>query len=156
MLCRMKQINQEGAQSEEVMSWNGVWEPDALFGSNVTEDESTGASSTSSTSYTQKLRVSTPSSNPAGTYHIEWSGAWGCSNASYACNMRVQIDDTDTVWEVNPAATANGTGGRHPANGQCEVDLSAGAHDIDFDYSTENGVNTVEVADVRIKIWRVN
>lgn len=157
MFIRPKQIAQEAAAFEEVLSWNGaLWVPDALFGSNLSEGESLGLSTTTSTTYQQKLRVSTPSNTPAGTYHIEWCGAWSCSIGTYVCNMRVQIDDTDTVWEVDPVSMADGTAGRHPAFGQCEVDLSAGSHDIDFDYSSESGSNTAAVAEVRIKIWRIS
>lgn len=116
--------------------------------------QSLGASTTTSTSWQQKLRLSVLDI-PAGTYRIGVSFVWAYTNASRNFQGRVQIDDTTTIWEIIQEPADAGTDQRCPAAGFSYVALSAGDHDIDLDFRSSSFFDTAGIARAHIEFWRV-
>lgn len=125
-----------------------------VFGSEHTYGESLSISSTTSTTYIQKLKVTT-ASVPAGDYYIAWSGEQLTDKASVAVGHRVQVDDTTTL--IEPLHKKVGAGEWEPFGGSGEVTLTAAAHDVDLDHLTAAGTGVgSQIRNVRIAIWRVS
>lgn len=159
MLMRLKQIEQAGAEDQNVLSWEtDEWAPSFVFASNWQVAESLGQSNTNSTTYQQKLRITLPSALPAGTYRLEWSCCIDNEDESEQTNVRVQLDDTAVVFEVGipPLVSDPARAMRHPVSGHADVVLAAGSHYFDLDYSTTNATYAASIADTRFAVWRVS
>ena len=163
-MIRHKQIMQESAGDEEILSWTaGVggamdkWVPGGLFAQNFQTAESLAKSDTNSSSYQQKLRITLPATLPAGTYRLEWSACFDQDSDSDLTYIRVQVDDTTTLIEV--AATTlwerSGYDLRHPIEGYADVVLTAGSHYFDLDWRTSDTGETASIADARFAVWRL-
>lgn len=115
------------------------------------ETSDNGVSSTTSTTYQQKLRLTTPDL-PAGDYKVLWYAelASANNNAANYCEARVELNDTTevghSVWNYTPyedfAGMVNGSG-------------ISGVQTIDIDYRTSDGTVTAYIRRARIAIWRV-
>lgn len=136
------------------MSWNGtLWAPRSLvFGDNFTSAESLGTSTTSST-WTQKLRLTTPSV-PAGDYNIMWSFTWH-SDGNRFFQYRVQLDDATDLMYLLGAYQAT-TYVRNPAAGSAVATLSAASHTFDLDFGNYYGTyGNIYVSMARLAFWRL-
>lgn len=117
------------------------------------EDNTT--SSTTSTTYQQKLRL-TYNAPTATTYRIGWyaelqENTIGLFSSGTVLG-RVQVDDTTTLSEVEVRSHLQDPW--IPFSGFAYVDLKAASHNIDLDYRSGDG-STVEIRRARIEIWRV-
>jgi hypothetical protein len=112
------------------------------------EDLST--STTTSVTYQEKLNLQT-SSLDAGKYRIGWSFEYLNSGSNDSGEYRVQVDDTTTLFEVDPEHASQNHW--RPASGFATITLSAGVHDIDFDFRDIDGSTSVRRA--RLEIWKV-
>jgi len=121
------------------------------FGRYFTYASSEGQSSTTSASWQQKLRLTTPDV-PAGTYIVKWSFEWRQSSTSRDFQARVQYDDTDDLMNMNeePKDGSN----YNPRSGFIVADLSAGVHTIDLDYSAESGSGTSYIRRARLLFFK--
>ena len=124
-----------------------------IFGSYFSQGSSDGESNTTNTGFQQKLRLTT-ASVPAGTYRIGWYYEWSNNGTTYDFRAQVQIDDTTTIMshneELKDATTYTSQGGFYMAT------LTAGVHNIDLDYSSENSGNTSYIRRARLEFWRVS
>lgn len=122
------------------------------FGLEFNYAEDNTVSSTTSTTYVQKLRLSLISI-PAGTYFILWSFEWRYDGSNDDFFAQVEIDDTTQIMEmeVEPVYTGNW----HPASGHRVIDLTAGNHTIDIDYRTTDSGKTAYIDRARITVFRV-
>jgi hypothetical protein len=111
--------------------------------------ESESESTTSQTSYQQKLRLTT-ASLPAGNYHVGWSFEISVDSNNKTAGCRVQIDDTTTICEFFQSPFSNEYSG---ISGFARVALTAGVHTIDIDYREITGITSIRRA--RLHIWRV-
>jgi len=146
--------------TNQVLAWSGsAWSPSdpssGIFGTQFQESASDSESSTTSTAWQQKLKMTTPSL-PAGTYRIGWSYEWRYSLASQDFRGRVQVDDTTTVAEQRQEPKDPNSNQSHPASGFGYVTLGAGSHEIDIDYCASSGGNTASIKRARLEIWRVS
>jgi hypothetical protein len=129
-----------------------------IFGKRFQQAESAGESSyTGSTTYQQKLRLTTPSV-PAGTYRVGFFYENACDGDDKQVKFRVQVDDSTTLHEVTPKQ--KGKYGDtpsvwHSAGGFGYVVLTNAAHNIDLDYGVDNAGETVYIRRARLEIWRV-
>ncbi len=112
---------------------------------------SDGESSTSSTSYQQKLKLTT-GSLPAGDYLIQWSAEIK-SGSFYGVivNYRVQADDSMTLSE----GIIESPVGYSPAAGLSRVTLTAGVHEIDIDWNTSNASYAGFIRRARLMLWKL-
>jgi hypothetical protein len=126
-----------------------------IFGRWIAQGASTALSTSTSTSYQQKLRLTTGAIE-AGTYRIGWMYDWGMTSNSYNFDAQIQVDDTTTlmshVEEPQDAATTQ----RHQVAGFAYVTLTAATHNIDLDYRSSNAGGTARIQNARLEIWRVS
>lgn len=122
-----------------------------IFGRQYSYGASASISSTTSTSFQQKLRLTTPSL-PSGDYLIMYGYEWSTSNTSQRFKGRVQIDDSTAVMEHSQEpVSANAV---DVLSGFVEATLS-GVTNIDIDYASGGGGVTAYIRNARIVIWRV-
>jgi hypothetical protein len=107
---------------------------------------------TSSTAWTQKLRLSLPNCH-AATYRLEWSFEWGTTSSSFPIYVRVQVDDTTDINEYAMVAVQAGTA--YAGNGFTQVVLTEGAHYVDIDVKAANADYSVGIRKVRLEAVEV-
>ena len=124
------------------------------FGSEYNYAVSEEISSTTETTYQQKLRL-TVSGISGGTYRINWSLEQDSLKASLATGHRVQINDTTTLVDnVDDKKTANQY---HASSGFSIKTLVSGTYNIDLDYKTESGSGAgTNIKNTRLDVWRVS
>ncbi len=127
----------------------------SIFGTQYSYSESVAETSTNSTVFQQKLRLTTPSL-PAGTYKISWFYNWRYDSASNDFMGRVQVDDTTTLLEHEQEPKDTGTDQVYVETGFRNVTLTSGVHNIDLDFSTSKSFGTSYIKNVRLEIYRIN
>lgn len=152
-----------GGGTTNFLRADGAWAaPAPVFGSEYDYEEKTTESSTSSTSFQQYMRLAT-ASLPAGTYRIGWQVSFTGSDSSESLEVRVQVDDTTNL--ISPGVSPNSmhvepnddSGDRNEvASGFRHVTLTAGTHNIDIDFLSEESENTAYIRHGQIEIWRVS
>jgi len=123
-----------------------------VFGNNNQSAESLGESSTTSTSWVNKLTMNTPIL-PVGTYRVGWSYEIRCSN-SIGDDMlaRVQLDASVSLHSLN--VEPKDTHSYYQFGGFGYSNLTATSHSITLDFSSENGDNVI-IRNARLEIWRI-
>lgn len=111
-------------------------------------------SSTTSTTYQQKLRYTTPSTVPAGNYRIGWQFEWMRNTVSNDFEAQVQIDDTTTIMSQNEES--KDVNSWHHVGGFTVATLTNATHYIDVDYAGETTANTSYIRRARIEFYRVS
>lgn len=125
-----------------------------VLGENYSYAEDLAASSTNSTTFVQKLRLSVVGV-PDGRYHVGTSFTWNMSSTTDDFAAQLQIDDTDTPWSMMEEHSDSSADQEVSGQGLAFVDLTAGNHDIDLDFSTDNAVSTARISQARIEFWRL-
>lgn len=138
------------------------WSLVPVFGSEYLYIEDETVSITTSTTFQEKLSLSTPATLPAGTYRIGWSYRFNHNNNGNDFEGRVQLDNTTDIdfVKVEPKDSAGNFGGsgssqRYVVSGFKNVVLTAGVHTIDIDYRTDSGGINSAIWEARIEFWRV-
>lgn len=131
-----------------------------VFGTEFASNNSETTSTTTSTSYQQKVRLSVTGIS-AGTYRIGWYYEWndasgeewytGAVSSMYA---RVQVDDTTTLAEKRMGTNSADYWGMD--SGHYIGSLTSGNHNIDIDYRAENASYSAGIRRARIEFWRVS
>lgn len=134
--------NGDGSATVTLASGGG-----SVFGSELQQVESNGLSTTTSTSFQQKLRLTT-NSLPSGTYRIGWQFSVFC-DATGDVTSRVELDDTT---ELDHHSIDNSTDD-YNSNGGFSYHTFSGVHTIDIDYKATAGTAKIKYA--RIEIWRI-
>jgi hypothetical protein len=125
------------------------------FGSHPQNAASEAESDTSSTSWVQKLRLTTPSI-PAGTYRVGWNYEWQYESAANDALVQVEVDDTTVMMEMRQEPADAGTDQWNNKCGFGYVTLTAAAHTIDLDYQSANGLYSTHIRRARLELWRVS
>jgi hypothetical protein len=127
--------------------------PGTVFGTERGYNSSETASSTTSATPQQKVRLS-KTSLPSGTYHIEYSAEYvRLDDKNSESNVRIQINDTTTIGYHYDEDSKGGAGLYHMVSGMYEAALS-GNINIDLDYY-DTGGGTTGIQRARLSIWRV-
>lgn len=126
----------------------------SIFGSQFQETSSDSESSTTSTTYQQKVRLTTPSL-PSGKYRIGWYYEWRYDDDRSDFRGRVQINDTTTIMEHQQEPKDEGSNQWYPASGFGYVTQS-GILNIDLDYCSDDWGDTSAIRRARLEIWRVS
>jgi len=117
-------------------------------------------STTTSTDFQEKLNLtvdtSTVTTGTLDQYRLIWYYEWGYSSAAAEFNSRIQIDDVDTVGEINwrPAATDETT--YAASSGYIDMTLSSGTHSFDIDYRSTSAGKTARIQKARLSLSRVS
>ena len=130
---------------------------EAIRGSNYKYVEDLTLITTTTTTFTQKLRLTTDSV-PAGDYMMEWFYKWRRSSYTAHFIRRIQLDDTTDVFDAYTAEYhINYTDAnlRQVDSGFRQVTLTSGVHTFDFDYRM-GGSGTLYIYDVYMKFYRVS
>jgi hypothetical protein len=121
-----------------------------VFGTQYQAAASEGLSTTTSSTYVNKLTFTT-SNLPAGTYHIQFYREMSNSvtNQNYA--TQITVDGSTVAEEISRMSNAGEFRGR--AGHYEAVFASSGTHVINLDFRTDGG--TLSIKRARIVIWRM-
>jgi hypothetical protein len=142
------------ATSSTVAEWQDA-SGGGVYGSQIQYGSSESYSSTTSTSWQQKLRLTT-SSLPSGVYKIEWYYEWGYSSTSRDFIGRVQINDSTTIMEHREEPQDSGSDQYRPGNGFYYAPSLSGVTNIDLDYCTSSSGYTSRIRRARLSIFRIS
>lgn len=127
----------------------------AVIGANEYETSAEAESSTTSTSWQRKLRLSL-SGIEAGKYKIKWYYEWAYGNSNSQFKSQLQIDNADTYMEQEVRPTQASTSKYRDADGFVYVNLTAGDHDVDLDYCSSRDKKTACIRRARVSVRRVS
>lgn len=118
-------------------------------------DESTAESSTTSTDYQMKLRLTT-SMIEEGQYRITWSYNWKASKRKSSFQSKIEIDESTIVGEQTELAYDNKSYSQLISQGFVKINLSRGIHTIDLCYKrSDHGNTTVYIWNTKIEIEKI-
>lgn len=123
-----------------------------IFGSNFQQESSDGESSTTSSTFQQKLRLTT-SELPSGVYRIGFYYEWQKSGLSDFLS-RVQVNDTTNISEGFEEAVDAGSD-QWFVRGGFGYYSGSGVLNIDLDYAASGG-DTSYIRRARLEIWRIS
>lgn len=125
-----------------------------VFGTQYQSAVSEGESSTTSATFQQKLRLTTPSV-PAGNYYIGFFYEHAMSGDDKQYGYRTQVDDTTTFAEGIIECKGNYADSQWRSKaGHYIATLTAATHNIDLDYRAVG--DTAYIRRARLVIWRVS
>lgn len=166
-LVLVVQEGDEAIQLDDGSHWiyDGItWYPrpagGPIFGTEFQYAESLPVSTTTSTSFQNKLTLTT-TNLPFGTYRLEWSFGWNHNSSEADFEARLQ-DNNFNVGEIHkqePKDAAGsfgstGTSQRYYATRVRYLVLS-GVHTFDLDYRTDNSERASSIWEASISLWRV-
>jgi hypothetical protein len=125
-----------------------------LFGSEFDYEIDNTESSTNSTTYQNKITVST-GDIPEGSYRLGWHFEWRISKSNAEFGFRVQQDNTTNFKEdtVSPFVDVNVW---NPLTNFYYIEtLSSGTHTFDLDYKSSSTSATAYIREARFEFWRV-
>lgn len=125
------------------------------FGDFTTSAESLGTSTTTSGTFIQKLRLTTPVVD-AGDYRIGWNYTWSHSTTADDCVVQIEQDDTTQLYEMQAEPQDSNADQEYPAGGFAQVTLTSAVHTFDMDFRTSNAGDTARIAQARFEFWRVD
>ena len=115
--------------------------------------ESVILSTTTSTTYQQKLRLTTESLS-SGTYKIAWTYDWGMTSTNYSFQARVRVDSSTELTSHLEEPKDGTVGQRRQVSSFATILLTSGVHTIDIDYCTSNSAGTARIQNAKLEIWR--
>lgn len=126
-----------------------------VFGMGFQQATDDAESTTTSTAFVQKLRLTT-ASLVSGVYRIGYNYHWRHTGASTNFRAQIQLNDSITIMssDVEPqdvAATQS-----HPVSGFYYTGTISGVQFIDMDYASSNAASTSGIRFCRLEIWRVS
>lgn len=134
-----------------------------LFGQYYTYAEDLTESTTTSATFQQKLRLTTPSIDAidsGGRFLINWSFTYfNVSDEGGDVEVQVEQDDTTQLWDMfwthcwEDDADGDCDDDYWPASGFAEITLTTGTHTFDLDFRNP-GTGTARVKNVRMSFWR--
>ena len=137
------------ATSSTTAVWADIQSPNIYY----TYVEDLTLSTTTGTTFVQKLRMTTPSL-PAGTYRIACNYNWNTSSTSQDFIGQVQIDDTTTIITHRQEAKDPYTNQSFLAYGFSDNILTAGVHTIDLDFASSSNGTTARIFNAKIELWK--
>jgi hypothetical protein len=128
---------------------------DKVYGNNFQFAEILPEVTTTSSTYQQRLRLTT-TSLPLGNYKIEWSSDIGADDNDQA-QARIQINDSITLGEVQVRINTDGDPSFVSFSGHAILSSISGVQNFDIDYrGSGTGTNTARIKNVRMNIIRVS
>lgn len=127
----------------------------AAFGSEYHSNAVEGSSTTSSTTFVQKVRLTT-GSVAAGDYYIGWQYQWNMDSVQRDFKGQVDLDEGTLLMSHQQEAADAGADQLHYASGFAVVTLTAATHTVDIDFSVTNGGDVATIAQARLILYRVS
>ena len=126
-----------------------------IYGSEFQQASSDTESSTTATTFQQKLRMTT-SSLPSGTYRVAWYYEWKHTNTSHDFVGQVEINDIITIMEHKEEPQDSGDSQYH-SHGGFYYHTGSGILNVDIDYSRSSSAGgTAYIRRARLEIWRLS
>jgi hypothetical protein len=126
----------------------------AVWGSQFQQAASDSEVTTTSTTYVQKLRLTT-GDLPAGTYRIAWYYEYQQLSTTYDFLGCVRINGTTTAQEIRVEPSDDASTQWHPCGG-VYYHACSGVQDIDIEYArSSSSGGTSGIRRARLEIWRV-
>lgn len=122
-----------------------------LYGNEYQFVESSVESSTTSTSYINKLRLIT-SSLYGGNYHIGWMYKCRCSLSDKNI-IRVNLDNTTILSEVQYLSKDNNN---IQSSGFKNIKISSGIHIIDIDFHRKDSIGFVSISNTSLSLFKTD
>lgn len=124
--------------------------------------ESLPVTTTTSTTFTNKLNVTT-TTKPVGRYLLFWSYAWNYNSNQNDFIGRILVDGAEVMFhqqepkDSGGSFESTGSNQRHRASGQVFLDFATQAtHTILFQLATSTAGNNASMWEARASIWRVS
>jgi len=130
----------------------------SVFGTEYNTNSSLGSSTTSSTTFQEKLSLVISPAIPAGDYFIGWNFEYQLNNDRSKCEFRIQIDNTTKVLATDPRSGQDDTDGYRHVGGYRSFSLTNATHTIDLDYRRLNSDNngSVTIREAVLMLWRIS
>jgi len=125
-----------------------------MFGEFITFVEGLTQSTNNTTTYVQKLRLTTPILS-AGDYRIGWSYTWGNGSIANSTLVQIEQDDTTQLYEMVAEPKDNTINQEAPGSGFAKVTLTAGTHTFDMDFKS-SATTDARIAQARLEFWKVD
>jgi hypothetical protein len=126
-----------------------------LFGGKFNYVIDEALSSTNSTSYQNKISLST-GDVPEGDYRIGWHFEWRISKQNGSFYYRIQLDNTTDI-DTGNNSPYNDVNIWNPVTNFYYVEtLSSGSHTFDLDWRSSAGNSTAYIRAARFEFWRVS
>jgi len=126
-----------------------------VFGTKFHEASSDTESSTTSTTYQQKLRLTTTDLPSSAKYRIAWYYEWQHTDYRNDFRARVQINDSTTIMEHRQEPQDSGTDQWHSCSGFAYT-TESGILNIDLDYNSSSSSDTSSIRRAKLELWRVS
>ena len=133
---------------------SAVWQGPPVYGTEYKIAEEASQSSTTSTSYIRKLRLTT-GVIPAGDYKLTWFYNWAGNSTSRDFRAQIELDDTTQLMYHSQEPKDAGTDQRHLSSGFTIVTLTNASHDIDLDYKVENS-SVAYISNTKLELFRIS
>ena len=124
------------------------------FGDFYTISESLGQSVNDTTSFVQKVRLTTPAVD-AGDYRIGFTYTWGNESTGDDTVVQIEEDDTTVLYTMQAEPKDSGTDQQLPGGGFAQTTLTAGVHTFDMDFRTTDAGEEARIAQARLEFWSV-
>lgn len=133
-----------------------------VFGTEFQKSESLTVSTTTSTTFQNKITLTTPSI-PAGEYRVGFHYSWN-HNATDTDFEAQFLEDASPMGEIHKQEPKDsggtfgttGTSQRHVASKVFYPTLTLGVHTFELDYRTDSAGDESSIWDAVIEIWRVS
>lgn len=134
---------------------NGLlWQDKPVYGTEYQYAESLIESSTTSTSFQEKLKL-TSTTVPAGDYMVGWSGEVRNTSDERGVNWRVQLNDATDLAEGRFDNPEDLDDSYISFSGFAQVTLTEASHTIDIDWSRSSGGGNARIRNARLQLYRV-
>lgn len=148
---------QHPGDAKDFNTQNGVYRIGGnavMHGTHHQEASSDGETTTTSTSWQQKLRMTT-GSLPSGKYRIGWYFEGHVRSSSYDLRVQVEINDTTQLMEHRLEHNDSGSD-QYGSYGGFDYYTGSGVLNIDLDYCSSSSSGTAAFRRARLEIWRVS
>ena len=133
----------------------------SAFGRHYAYAEDLAESTNTSSTFQQKLRLTTPDLKGAGhnRYLLQWSFTYfNTTEEGGDIEVRIEQDDTtqlwNMVWDHTWEDDSSDSGNRWPAAGAIEVTLPRGVYTFDMDFRNPSS-GTALISQATMTFWRV-
>ena len=124
------------------------------FGVGYQNAESLSSSTTTSTTYTNKVTLTTPSL-PAGRYLVGFYSELTTDNASRSFGVRLGVDTASVI--LAEISQKPGTAGEFTAfGGVVEVTLTAAVHTFEIDFKVSGSAAPITIQRSTVSIWQAS
>lgn len=164
IVSALAELNFEGNVSviDEGSGKATVTIPIPIFGTEFQVAEDATVSTTTSTTFQNKLTLTT-TSVPAGTYRVAFHYGWNHDATSNDFEAQY-VEDTVAIGEIHKQEPQDsggtfgttGTSQRYVASKVFYRTLTAGVHTYDLEFRTDSGGTESSIWDAIIEFWRVS